>query len=119
METTYQIDRNNLMRDEDILLAINSRCQDPISDQNTIAEITWFGTDREIFLEVHIEPFNPKLMISHPEKYESIKIWSVPYSWDHFDGRPDGVFFGQFQMEGSNDYGAFQESSQYPARCEV
>ena len=34
METTYQIDRNNLMRDEDILLAINSRCQDPISDQN-------------------------------------------------------------------------------------
>ena len=54
METTYQIDRNNLMRDEDILLAINSRCQDPISDQNTIAEITWFGTDREIFLEVHI-----------------------------------------------------------------
>ena len=148
-----------LMRDEDILLAINSRCQDPISDQNTIAEITWFGTDREIFLEVHIEPFNPKLMISHPEKYESIKNmerpvqlgsfrWSSWWSWGIERGckrertahnnfalrrKPKiqiesrnlyakiGIeySFGQFQMEGSNDYGAFQESSQYPARCEV
>ena len=112
METTYQIDRNNLMRDEDILLAINSRCQDPISDQNTIAEITWFGTDREIFLEVHIEPFNPKLMISHPEKYESIKIWSVPNSWDHFDGRPDGVeALKEVQKEGRRIYFALRRKT--------
>lgn len=112
MATTYQIDRINLMSDEDILFAINSRCQDPTFDKDAVAEITWFQTDREIFLEVRIEPSNPNLMFSHPEKYGTIKIWSAPYSWDHFDGRPDGgEALKEVQKEGRRIYFALRRKT--------
>lgn len=112
----FSIDRTSLISDDEILAAINSKCEG-MSPEEGAAIITWFQTNTNMYLEIHIEPPSQKALANHPERYGIIHIWKFPYSWDHFDGRPDGKeALAEIRKEGRRIYFALRGKAKIPLR---
>lgn len=113
------IDRTSLISDEAILAAINSKCEGMAPDDGT-AVITWFQTDTNMYLEIHIEPPSQKALASHPERYGVISVWKFPYSWEHFEGRPDGEeALSEVRREGRRIHFALRGKTKIPLRRDL
>ena len=73
----FSIDRTSLLSDEAILAAINSKCEG-MTPEDGAAVITWFLTNTNMYLEIHIEPPSQKALYSHPGRYGVIPVWKFP-----------------------------------------
>lgn len=113
---TFSGDRTSLLSDEAILAAINGKCEG-MGPEDGVAVITWFQTDTNMYLEIHIEPPSQKALYSHPGRYGVIPVWKFPYSWEHFDGRPDGKeALAEIRKEGRRIYFALRGKTKIPLR---
>lgn len=113
---TFSGDRTSLLSDEAILAAINGKCEG-MGPEDGVAVITWFQTDTNMYLEIQIEPPSQKALYSHPGRYGVIPVWKFPYSWEHFDGRPDGKeALAEIRKEGRRIYFALRGKTKIPLR---
>lgn len=112
----FSIDRTSLLSNEAILAAINSKCEG-MTPEDGAAVITWFLTNTNMYLEIHIEPPSQKALYSHPGRYGVIPVWKFPYSWEHFDGRPDGKeALAEIRKEGRRIYFSLRGRTKIPLR---